>query len=330
LLTHSLKNFVFDYCIVDEASQITQPVCLGPLRFAKVFVLVGDHYQLPPLIRSNECKEQGMTESLFRRLSEAHPQAVVNLEYQYRMNNDIMYLCNELIYNNRLRCAIPAVAENPLIIPKIEVLKNEQKWIRDICDPKFNVIFLDTDKVPAIETRSGDILQNEVEALLVYHITVALINAGVSASTIGIISPYRSQLQLVRQNLKEYMHSKLGNDSVEVHTVDKYQGRDKDCIIISLVRSNQNQNIGDLLRDWRRVNVALTRARKKMIILGSQCTLQGTQLFSHMLDLLKKKDWVYILPPSAHKRIVDTSEKNEVKVVAQNNLKRKYFLTEDS
>ncbi len=85
----------FDYCIVDEASQITQPICLGPLRFANIFVLVGDHYQLPPLIRNNEARDNGMDISLFKRLSEAHPQSVVNLEYQYRMNQDIMVGLNK-------------------------------------------------------------------------------------------------------------------------------------------------------------------------------------------------------------------------------------------
>lgn len=96
---------------MDEASQITQPVCLGPLRFADVFVLVGDHYQLPPLIKNEEAREGGMEVSLFKRLSEAHPQAVVTLEYQYRMNKDIMLLSNALVYNYRLRCGTPDVAE---------------------------------------------------------------------------------------------------------------------------------------------------------------------------------------------------------------------------
>ncbi len=130
----------FDYCIVDEASQITQPVCLGilcslshthtytqlhpkvcinnrssslhviayagPIRFSDVFVLVGDHYQLPPLVRNAEARELGFGISLFKHLSEAHPQAVVSLQYQYRMNAQILSLCNHLTYNHRLRCGL--------------------------------------------------------------------------------------------------------------------------------------------------------------------------------------------------------------------------------
>ena len=91
----------FDYCIVDEASQVTLPVCLGPLRYADVFVLVGDHYQLPPLVRNAEARDHGFDVSLFRQLSEAHPAATVTLRHQYRMNADLMALANALIYGRR-------------------------------------------------------------------------------------------------------------------------------------------------------------------------------------------------------------------------------------
>jgi len=123
----------FDFCIVDEASQITLPTCLGPLRFAEKFVLVGDHFQLPPLVscvcriswpllmhiqvRNPAARKGGLETSLFRRLSEAHPQAVVDLTYQYRMNEDIMQLSNKLIYGDRLQCGSEEVAKRTLILP---------------------------------------------------------------------------------------------------------------------------------------------------------------------------------------------------------------------
>lgn len=121
-ITHPvLSNRHFDYCVVDEAAQITQPVCWGPLRFADVFVLVGDHNQvwmmdiiypkLPPLIRNEEAKLQGMEESLFKTLSDKFSQAVVSLEFQYRMNEDIMLLSNTLVYNFRLRCGTEEVGK---------------------------------------------------------------------------------------------------------------------------------------------------------------------------------------------------------------------------
>ncbi|CAM9911505.1 unnamed protein product [Pylaiella littoralis] len=109
----------FDYCVVDEAGQISQPVVLAPLRCADVFVLVGDHYQLPPLATSSEAFEAGMSESLFRRLCEAHPASLQQLSYQYRMNGDVMTLCNELTYSGRLRCGNPRVEGQRLDLPNL-------------------------------------------------------------------------------------------------------------------------------------------------------------------------------------------------------------------
>ncbi|XP_015756273.1 PREDICTED: DNA replication ATP-dependent helicase/nuclease DNA2-like [Acropora digitifera] len=122
-VNHALfSHRMFDYCIVDEASQITQPVCIGPLRRSRVFILVGDHYQLPPLVQSVEAREGGMDVSLFKRLSEQHPHAVVSLEHQYRMNQDIMELSNTLIYENRLKCGTQEVARAQLQLPNWDEL----------------------------------------------------------------------------------------------------------------------------------------------------------------------------------------------------------------
>ena len=104
----------FDYCFVDEASQITLPTCLGPLRLADKFVLVGDHFQLPPIVRNADAKRGGLDVSLFRTLSEAHPAAVTDLSYQYRMNEDIMLLSNKLIYEGKLKCGSDDVAQRGL------------------------------------------------------------------------------------------------------------------------------------------------------------------------------------------------------------------------
>ncbi|TPX33425.1 hypothetical protein SeMB42_g07481 [Synchytrium endobioticum] len=310
-VSHGLfSRRTFDYCIVDEASQLTLPVCLGPLRFAKKFVLVGDHYQLPPLVKHQEARDNGLAVSLFRRLSEAHPSAVTYLEHQYRMCSDITLLSNTLIYNHRLRCGTPAVADAMLQISGFldgmhavhqqshlavhsGACEGHMCWIRGILDPVRRVVFVDTDSVPAPDSKRGESTQNDTEAVLVKHTVESLIASSVEEGEIGVISPYRSQLKVLT-------HILLNRPGVEVHTVDKFQGRDKECVIVSLVRSNSNQNIGDLLRDWRRINVAFTRAKHKLIIFGSGSTLAATDLFTAFLDLVEQKQWVYKLPPKAH------------------------------
>lgn len=124
----------FDYCIVDEASQITLPTCLGPLRFAEKFVLVGDHYQLPPLVRSRDAKKAGFDVSLFRLLSEKHIDCVVDLTEQYRMNEDIMHLSNQLTYEGKLVCGSEEVAKRCLEIPSYRFIDDLHVKTGDKCD----------------------------------------------------------------------------------------------------------------------------------------------------------------------------------------------------
>lgn len=144
-----LRRRVFDYCIVDEASQLTQAVCLGPLQQARVFVLVGDHYQLPPLVQNDEARAQGMDVSLFKRLCEAHPQAVVTLDHQYRMNQEIMALANAVVYDERLRCGTAGVASGRLDLSDLAAAQALPlpPWLRVALDPASPVVFFDTDSV---------------------------------------------------------------------------------------------------------------------------------------------------------------------------------------
>ena len=136
----------FDYCIVDEASQLTLPSCVGPLRLAESFVLVGDHFQLPPLVRSKAALKEGFGESLFKQLAEAHPQAMVQLRSQYRMNEEIMLVANRLVYNNLLQCGSEAVGRQKLEIRKaIRSCRccedSKQCWLRIALDSEYWKIF---------------------------------------------------------------------------------------------------------------------------------------------------------------------------------------------
>ncbi|RVD84299.1 uncharacterized protein DFL_006058 [Arthrobotrys flagrans] len=305
---------VFDYCIVDEASQITLPVCVGPIRMAKKFVLVGDHFQLPPLVRSPEAKAGGLDVSLFKLLSDTHPDSVVNLEHQYRMCEDIMALSNHLIYEGRLKCGTEKVAKSSLHIPNIEALEAFHRpsssggvtergkmcggdgtacWIRDLLKEEVKAMFLNTDSVAAPEEKKGDRTYNPIEAELTRQLVEGFLRCGVDANEIGVVSVYRSQIKAIQ-------HLLHAHPSVEMHTADKFQGRDKDCIIISLVRSNDKEIVGELLKDWRRINVAFTRAKTKLLIIGSKSTLKSNELLRKFVEMMEERDWVYDLPVEAH------------------------------
>ncbi|KAF9431240.1 Tripartite DNA replication factor [Podila epigama] len=310
----------FDYCIVDEASQITLPVCLGPLRYANTFVLVGDHNQLPPLVKNQEARENGFEVSLFKVLSDAHPQAIVRLTHQYRMNKHIMHLSNTLVYENKLCCANEEVANKTLRIPNItafrehchdysssakgtdavaahpmcprQIGKAEACWLEQVVDSDRSVVFVDTDGIQAHEVHVGNTVRNPTEALLVQQLTEALIGGGISEDDIGVISVYRAQLKVLT---RLFRHRPL----LDIHTVDRYQGKDKECVIVSLVRSNGNQGVGELLKDWRRINVAFTRAKRKLVVFGSRQTLQGSPVFERFLILMEQQNWILRLAPDA-------------------------------
>ncbi|KAL8854566.1 MAG: hypothetical protein Q9221_000601 [Calogaya cf. arnoldii] len=319
-INHPIFNQnVFDVCIVDEASQITLPVCLGPIRMAKSFILVGDHNQLPPLVQNSEAREGGLDISLFKMLSDHQPSSVVNLEHQYRMCEDIMLLSNTLIYNDRLKCGNNAVAQRSVRIPRMDALKQHHHtpsslmsanlnpktvclnptralcWIRDLLDPSTKACFVNTDNLLPLsrESETGSRIVNTCEATLCTQLVQSLLTTGVPATDIGVITLYRSQLALIKQNLRQY------HPAVEMHTADKFQGRDKEVIILSLVRSNESRNVGDLLKDWRRVNVAFTRARTKLLILGSKSTLNGNDLLERFVKLMDTKGWICDLPKGA-------------------------------
>nr|XP_043625334.1 DNA replication ATP-dependent helicase/nuclease JHS1 [Erigeron canadensis] len=273
-----LSDMKFDVCIMDEAGQITLPVSLGPLMFASKFVLVGDHYQLPPLVQSTEARENGMAVSLFCRLSEAHPQAISALQSQYRMCAPVMELSNALIYGDRLRCGSPDVAN-----AKLEYTRSTScsSWLKKVLDPLNQVIFINTDLVPGLEVKDCKTVNNPLEAYIITEITDKLTCQGIRGEDIGVITPYNAQANLIKQYVL---------NSVEIHTIDKYQGRDKDCILVSFVRSSNNPKNckSSLLGDWHRINVALTRAKKKLVMVGSQRTLSYVPILKLLIEKVEE------------------------------------------
>ncbi|KAJ5183634.1 hypothetical protein N7492_001250 [Penicillium capsulatum] len=299
-VNHQIFNQrIFDYCIVDEASQITLPVCLGPIQ------------QGGP--------RGGLDVSLFKLLSDTQPDSVVNLEHQYRMCDEIMLLSNSLIYSGRLKCGTPEVAARSLEIPNLHALQQFHAghisssqspqeicggvaqgrcWIQDVLQPSAKTLLVNTDPLgaAALETSlgKGQRVVSHMETVLCSQIVEAFIACGIPARNIGVITFYRSQLALLRQALRHHA------PDLEMHTTDKFQGRDKEVVILSCVRSNSENHVGDLLRDWRRLNVAFTRARTKLLVVGSHSTLRnGNEILEKYVSLVDNKGWVYHLPPGA-------------------------------
>lgn len=308
------RRRTFDVCIVDEASQITLPTILGPLLCARKFVLVGDHFQLPPLVQNRKALEGGLDESLFRMLCEREESkaALVELGYQYRMCEDIMALSNQLIYHGKLRCGSDQVAHRSLRLDQpdgSDTLHSRLAsscgfatgscWLSSMTDPTKKVVLIDTDLMGQatreILNDGTKNITNPGEATLCTEMVLAFLAQGVKARDIGIITPYRSQLALIRRLIRTTTRSSAGDNAsassalaaVEVDTPDRFQGRDKEITILSMVRSNVRGEVGELLRDSRRINVAITRARSKLVLLGSKGTLErGSELLNGMIKII--------------------------------------------
>jgi DNA replication ATP-dependent helicase Dna2 len=145
------------------------------------------------------------------------------------------------------------------------------------------------------EEAQGKRIVNSAEVRIVSQLVESLLTVGVPASEVGVMTHYRAQLFLLKEKLK-------GFAGVEMHTTDRFQGRDKEVIVLSLVRSNESCNIGDLLKDWRRINVAFTRAKTKLLVVGSMNTLKHSgkeNMLSRFISLMEERDWIYDLPGNA-------------------------------
>lgn len=296
----SLREKDFDYVILDEASQISMPLALAPLRFGEKFVMVGDHYQLPPLVKNEAARVGGLEESLFKILCEEHPESVSELSIQYRMCEDIATLSNFLIYDGKLKCGSPEVQNrelkvpNPQRIAKFHVSHSAQPWIQEVLDPKRKVVFLNYDKCDYIQEEChGESITNPGELAIVRQCVDGMLECGVDAKDIGVMTLYRGQLRLLKEKFNGARQKGL-----EILTADQFQGRDKECIVISLVRSNLEQKSGTLLKELRRVNVAMTRAKSKLILVGSKKTISSVPEIRKFMVLLQERGWAYELSPN--------------------------------
>ncbi|KAJ8712978.1 hypothetical protein PYW08_008282 [Mythimna loreyi] len=305
--THAmLSRTTFDVCIVDEATQVLQSTVLRPLFAAKRFVLVGDPEQLPPVVRSRAARRLGMEESLFHRLMRA--EATSTLQLQYRMNQALADVANEVAYSDRLKCANQAVALASL---EIDVLKvphlSDSPWLSTACspEPQHAALFLDVATVEETEVSTNkNSCANPTEACVVIALVDALKQGNVKSSDIGVIAPYRDQVFLLRRALTHL--------AVEVSTVDQFQGKDKSVIIYSCTRrpdKNDDKKVkeGEVLNDQRRLAVSVTRAKHKLVVVGNSAALRRysplqkliqtctvVQLDQNIVNKLRNKYQMYV------------------------------------
>jgi superfamily I DNA and/or RNA helicase len=239
----------FDLAVVDEATQATEPAAILALLRADRAVLAGDHLQLPPTIVSAAAQAGGLGVSLFERLVALHGDAAkVTLAEQHRMNARIMRFPSETLYGGALR-AHPRVADH--------ALDGEPLLFVDTAGAGFD------DATP----EGSDSRVNEGEAALAAREVGRILALGVAPADVAVISPYEAQVQRLRQLLADRL-----DDGLEVDTVDGFQGREKEAVVVSLVRSNEEGEVG-FLADVRRMNVAITRARKKLVVIGDSATV---------------------------------------------------------
>ena len=262
----SIARTKFDVAIIDEASQATIPSVLIPISKAHRFILAGDHKQLPPTIISDKAWE--LEKTLFEELIKLYPFKSQLLNVQYRMNSLLMKFPNAEFYNNSLKSdsSVDEITINDIIN------SDEQEEA---------MLFIDTseiDREGEKHLKDSKSIINKLEADAAVRIANDYLKAGLSEDEIGIISPYADQVKIIQDKTP-----------VEVKTVDGFQGREKEIIIISTVRSNENGNIG-FLKDLRRLNVAITRAKRKLIIIGNKDTLMHNPTYARLIEFVEDEN----------------------------------------
>lgn len=282
----------FGTLFIDEAAQALEAACWIPLRRVSRVVLAGDHCQLPPTVKSIAALKAGLGKTLMERIVETHPEAVTLLKIQYRMNDDIMRFSSNYFYGGQVESA-PEVKYRSILD-----LDTPITWIDtaafaapapSVSSPSVSAPSAPTSRSTVVGGSAADTFREEfvgesfgrinkgeaeltLLALQYYFNKIGKQRLLDERIDVGIISPYRAQVQYLRRLLMKREFYKPFRRAISVNTVDGFQGQERDIIVISLVRSNDDGQIG-FLRDLRRMNVAITRARMKLIILGDKNTM---------------------------------------------------------
>ncbi len=267
-----LEGEKYSTLFIDEAAQALEAACWIAIRKAGRVILAGDHCQLPPTVKSIMALKGGLGKTLMERIVENKPETVTLLKMQYRMNEQIMKFSSEWFYHGMVESA-PTVSHRGILDYDIPMM-----WIDTAeCDGKEEFVGENFGRINRAEAElTLQTLQQYLEKIGKQRILEESID-------VGIISPYRAQVQLLRKELRKREFFRPYRHLLTVNTVDGFQGQERDIILISLVRSNDGGDIG-FLRDLRRMNVAITRARMKLIILGSSETMTSHPFYKKLYE----------------------------------------------
>lgn len=302
---HLLEGMKFGTLFIDEAAQALEAACWIPMKRASRVILAGDHCQLPPTVKSIAALRAGLGKTLMERITENKPEVVTLLKIQYRMNDEIMRFSSDWFYGGKVESA-PQIKYRSVLdydhpITWIDT-SNEENQItiegedapEDSASTSSSVSAANQNsdlnfKEQFVGESFGRINKAEAELTLLtlaeYFTKIGKQRVLEERIDVGIISPYRAQVQYLKKLIKKYEFFKPYRRLISVNTVDGFQGQERDVILISLVRSNDEGQIG-FLKDLRRMNVAMTRARMKLIILGNKDTMTKHPFY--------KKLWEYV------------------------------------
>jgi ATP-dependent RNA/DNA helicase IGHMBP2 len=267
---YTVRQLQFDTVVIDEAAQALEPACWVPILKAKKVVMAGDHCQLPPTIKSAEAVRGGLGTTLMEKCVDLHPKAVTLLQEQYRMHRQIMQFSSGEFYGGRLQ-AHPMVAEHKL-------LPDDQP-----------LVFMDTAGCGYEEKKVDAGISNPEEANSMFRHLAAYVQqllphyALTAFPSIAIISPYRHQVEWLKEQVPVFPGLTEVLPAISVNTIDSFQGQERDIVYISLTRSNADNVIG-FLSEIRRMNVAMTRARKKLVVIGDSATIAQFPFYADFIS----------------------------------------------
>jgi ATP-dependent RNA/DNA helicase IGHMBP2 len=282
---YAIKNLNYDTVVIDEAGQALEPASWIPVLKCKKTIFAGDHLQLSPTIKSAAAAKNGLSQTLMEKCIALHPDSVTMLNIQYRMNEAIMQFSAQKFYDNHLK-AHPSVAQRLLF------------------DGDTPFTFIDTAGCGFEEKPEGTGVVNPEEASFLFKYLSQFVEElaphynKTNFPSVAVISPYSQQIRLLKEQLINTPELSLYQQNISVNTIDSFQGQERDMVIISMTRSNNESAIG-FLSDIRRMNVAMTRAKKKLVIIGDSGTLSVLPFYGYLIKYAEqvngyKSAWEYI------------------------------------